>query len=1312
MSKKSNWNKIRKLKDGEKAKYRNVYENQQLDRGQRGEKQSMLSRVLLTAVLSFIVFWMSYLIISFICYGADAVKTSSENPTPDEQGSVAELYESAGQEVPEEYRSEIEENGQVINQYEELSEPHTINDYLKPNFNNVFFSLLISIGFFGIMYEFMRRNLIAQNLMNETTDINQYQDDQHIQLPEEVQIAYDWFPDAGAHSSVQVSSMISHMALKNKGLNMVAVPKRAKRVIVDENGEVMYYKGDILLNEKEKPIYEEKPMINEDFMEELFTASEALPEYHISYDARKIKYNPDGTDRVKKGGTYDTVADLINNDWFIPDYETQRPAGAYIVDTEPVNTMVLAITRAGKGQTVIEPTLDMWTRELRPNNIVINDPKGELLVKFYVRATIRGFQVIQFNLINNMKTDIYNPIGLAAEAAREGDFTKCAQYVESIANVFFPPDGGEEPVWSQAANNAFKRTAYGLIDFYLEEENELRQYAEKVGMDDVVLNNKLDEMWGHVTLYNCYQMFVQMTSQKKKNPAKQFMDMLKREEEKAKKEGKVDEYTIMHNEEPERFKRLQMAKKIEGEMWNGKPAEDLLTLYFNATDKLPQNGMRTLVSNANNALKSMGVAEKMMASVYGIAVSAMSFFTDPTISTLTSGRPSQNVDLSGISFPRRIGVRFHAEFMKKYHLIGTKCVWEAFADRAFTKNLGKEYFHENLVSREGWAKYYIRGMFPNDITYIRLQIKNAKTDNLLYEFHFSFTKEYQKSLDGRHYVKDPILDKKTVRNGTLTELKAVKKKNSDMIIYKKGKSTFSQKKIENISSLTKEAIEKGEITQKRVETNTITMMSTRYSENPKMIFFVTPPHLKQYAKLLLILLKQLVDLNFEQSYMTEKDQKPLYKTRFMLDELGNLESDGHGIQDFSTMLSIGLGQDQQFTLILQTLQQLRDVYGDSEDKIVQGNTSNIVFLKSTDDSMIDTLVKMSGITHESYIDQKTITRDMEKLVLNNEGKASYTMTTREVPVIKANDLQFLPKSNSIVYRAGDAPIWNRNETILPMSWKLFEKEIGTGGQEYSLKTIPTLSTAMDFDVRKNQPDFTKMLEKRMAQVLKVKKAKKIYQSAYKYDDYDLTQLDPDEYSKDIMEILNDWIREEKTKEAKEETEVSPEKIDYGNSSESDYEENKEVIQEVQAKTKLSEQRKKAIFAGNMLSPADLVSDDGRIVGRCFDKEIATVYEKILKYMWNDRINFYVLDGNLYSADQTKIFVIRNVAENIDEINKAISDPGSRVFSEQEISEEELGASGRYTITDDFYRWLANRPNWNNIANGLFEREMAKQINEE
>lgn len=49
------------------------------------------------------------------------------------------------------------------------------------------------------------------------------------------------------------------------------------------------------------------------------------------------------------------------------------------------------------------------------------------------------------------------------------------------------------------------------------------------------------------------------------------------------------------------------------------------------------------------------------------------------------------------------------------------------------------------------------------------------------------------------------------------------------------------------------------------------------------------------------------DLNFDQSYMTKESQRPLFKTRFVLDELGNLQSEGHGIANFATMLSIGLG---------------------------------------------------------------------------------------------------------------------------------------------------------------------------------------------------------------------------------------------------------------------------------------------------------------------------------------------------------------------------------------------------------------------
>ena len=218
---------------------------------------------------------------------------------------------------------------------------------------------------------------------------------------------------------------------------------------------------------------------------------------------------------------------------------------------------------------------------------------------------------------------------MAAQAAREGDFTKCALYVENIADVFFPVDGADDPVWPNAANNAFKRAAYGLIEFYIEEEQELRLRAQRANMDPKVLESKLDEMWGKVTLYNCYQLFVQLTSKKQGNPLIQFQ----KDTDSGKfsqgglmkdKNGEIKEVPV--GPEPltdEQWNERKAEVMKDAELWEDKPDSDLLTLYFNATAALPRNQMRTLIGNANNALRSMAGAEKMLASVYGIAITAM-----------------------------------------------------------------------------------------------------------------------------------------------------------------------------------------------------------------------------------------------------------------------------------------------------------------------------------------------------------------------------------------------------------------------------------------------------------------------------------------------------------------------------------------------------------------------------------------------------------------------------------------------------------------------------------------------------------------
>lgn len=1180
---------------------------------------------------------------------------------------------------------------------------------------------------FALLFNVFRKNLVAQNLLADTSDINQYDNDQHITLPREMIEHPDFVPvpDVGCHFTGEVNSMIGHVSFLPKGLKNVKVARRyAKDVIGKNSGNILHYEGEIKYDKDDKPLTVDKPIIDIDFSNENFKVS-SVPEDMIErFDATKLPYNPSNANRNRLKG-YDTVADMINGDWEFPLYETQRPGGAYIFDTQPVNTMVLAITRAGKGQTIIEPTIDVWTREKRLNNIVINDPKGELLVKFYVPMAFRGFQIVQFNLINVMKTDIYNPLGLAANAAREGNFTDAAMYVENIAEVFFPTDGGDDPFWPNAANNAFKRAAYGLIDYYLELEKAYRidcetKLANGEHVDLQRMETIIDQLWGKVTLFNCYQMFVQLSSKKTKNPLVEFAN-----------KQKAGEFANLTEEE---LQEKAAEADAFGKIWDNAPELDNLSLYFKATEMLPRNSMRGLIANADNALKAMGGSEKTIASVYGIAITSMSFFTDPTISTLTSGTPSQTVDLAGLSFPRRMGVRFHNDFFKKNHYVGLQCRWDSFEDKFFTKSLGKDFEHSDIVSREGWARYYFDGKYKNDVAYVRLRLYNPTTNMRVATYYFEYHKGYQTSLDGRSYVKDPILGTKIGKDGVLFELLPVKKKNKrtgEMVtIYRRGETKFDVDHAAVEFEVNDYDLKSDYYyTIHKEQTSAITQKYVKYNEKPKAVFLVTPPHLMKYAKLLLILIKQLFDLNVNQSYMTKDSQKPLYLTRYMLDELGNLQSEGHGINGFETMLSIGLGQGQQYTLILQTLQQLKAVYGDDVDKIVQGNTSNIVFLKSTDDQMIETLSKMSGVTHKTFIEQKTVTRDVEAMagsLTANDGKASYMVTTKEVPVITYNDMASIAKCNSIVFRAGDSVVWNRNETALPMSFRLLHMNgIKMPGKKYSLQTIPTLSTAVDFDVKKNQPDFTQMLKTRMRQATYVEECMSKYQELFEYTDEELAKLDLDVYAQDIMEIVSKVISAEDA--IKRDTKETQRRLseEYGDSgvdeqydasyyfddepdysgdmefSESDNQDLIDMQREADEQNRIREER---IYGQNTISKSDLVGMDGS-VNHQLESVLISAYIDVMGDMRHDK-NFLFRNGNLYSAETDELYIERLSTDKLEKLAKKANYDDAPVYSDEDIDEDDIDSFGGYRITDEFIKYLASLDRWS-FAKGRFDESVGR-----
>lgn len=58
-----------------------------------------------------------------------------------------------------------------------------------------------------------------------------------------------------------------------------------------------------------------------------------------------------------------------------------------LLDTGPVHTMVLGISRSGKGERYVFPMLDVITRAEEKDSMIVNDPKGELAAASY--ATLK-----------------------------------------------------------------------------------------------------------------------------------------------------------------------------------------------------------------------------------------------------------------------------------------------------------------------------------------------------------------------------------------------------------------------------------------------------------------------------------------------------------------------------------------------------------------------------------------------------------------------------------------------------------------------------------------------------------------------------------------------------------------------------------------------------------------------------------------------------------------------------------------------------------------------------------------------------------
>ncbi len=81
-------------------------------------------------------------------------------------------------------------------------------------------------------------------------------------------------------------------------------------------------------------------------------------------------------------------------------------------------------------------------------------------------------------------------------------------------------------------------------------------------------------------------------------------------------------------------------------------------------------------------------------------------------------------------------------------------------------------------------------------------------------------------------------------------------------------------------------------------------------------------------------------------------------SHFLLDEFGNMPA----IEGMSNIITVCLGRNIRFNLIIQAYSQLKQKYGDDSDTII-GNCGNQIYILTTDKNTANHFSEMLGIRH-------------------------------------------------------------------------------------------------------------------------------------------------------------------------------------------------------------------------------------------------------------------------------------------------------------------------------------------------------------
>ena len=180
-------------------------------------------------------------------------------------------------------------------------------------------------------------------------------------------------------------------------------------------------------------------------------------QYRTSYSEKNFNVNQKGSAR------WTTNEEIKEQYRGIPDRdETFSGAGGTIIsrigktlyiDDTLTNNLIIGITRSGKGEMFVIPSIDVYSRAEEKTSMVITDPKMELYKTSKKTLEERGYLVYLLNLDDPLHSMGFNPLEQIKEEYLKKNYAEAELLAQAFSFSIFNPDSAtnQDSFWQETA---------------------------------------------------------------------------------------------------------------------------------------------------------------------------------------------------------------------------------------------------------------------------------------------------------------------------------------------------------------------------------------------------------------------------------------------------------------------------------------------------------------------------------------------------------------------------------------------------------------------------------------------------------------------------------------------------------------------------------------------------------------------------------------------------------------------------------------------------------------------------------------------